>query len=64
VRLPALVLGLLLGAVSSFAHQETPTDLPVSHLSGGGPAADDCLAGVEVTGVSLLHFTSESGLML
>lgn len=32
-------------------HDEQPSGVPIAHLRGGGPAARDCLAGLEVTGL-------------
>jgi hypothetical protein len=55
-RTSLLVLGLvasLLGATPTGALEAGPGGLRVSHLAGGGPAADDCLAGLEVVGVDL-----------
>ncbi len=50
LRSLAAVLLLVHGAA---AHDTTSTDLPVSHLAGGGRTATDCLAGIEVTGVDV-----------
>jgi len=44
---------LLLTVRTGRAHDQRPDDVPVSHLRGGGPAGEDCLAGVEVVGVAV-----------
>lgn len=44
----ALVVGL--GVMDARAHAENDGDLPIAHLSGGGPARSDCLGGVELVG--------------
>src|SRR5689334_18612806 len=42
---------VLLAGRPAAAYDRVVGDVPVSRLSGGGPAATDCLATVEVTGV-------------
>jgi hypothetical protein len=48
-----LAVTVLFGSAPAGARTRFSSDIPVSHLAGGGPSRTDCLAGLEVTGVDL-----------
>lgn len=46
----ALALALVLAVPDARAHGDADLDLPVAHVSGGGPKRTDCLVGLELIG--------------